>query len=82
MYTLAAITGQLRKDILAHLDYVPLILKQTPETIDAGKAYFPYICNILLYEKMSETYDKFELNDYYISLVSFKTRILYLSLNI
>jgi hypothetical protein len=53
MFTLAVIVGQLQKDIRIHLYYVPPILKQTPQTIDSAKAYFPYIYNIPLFEAMS-----------------------------
>jgi hypothetical protein len=52
-FTLAAITGQLRRNIRTHLHYIPAILSQTSQTADAGKAYFPYLYNIPLFEAMT-----------------------------
>lgn len=79
-------TGQLLSNIQAHLGYTPSILSRTPQTADGGKAYFPCLYNIPLFEAMTgkffkkymlikknflEAYEKFEMNVYYISIVSF-----------
>jgi hypothetical protein len=52
-FTLAAITGQILRDIRVHLFYVLPILKQTSQINDGGKAYYPYLYSIPIFEAMS-----------------------------
>jgi len=69
MFTLAAVTGQLLRDTRVHLSYIPNIVKKTPFTVDSGKAYFPYIYDVLVFEEMTEAYDQNGLYVYYMSLI-------------
>lgn len=57
MPTLAAIVGQMRSDLMPHLNMVDLLLKNTPATVDSGPAYFPLIADIHLMERMAVAYE-------------------------
>ena len=70
LFTLSAIVGQLQSDIGAHVLFVPHILRDTPQTEDAGGAYFPFIYSIAIFETMSQAYDCYDLNVHYVTLVS------------
>jgi hypothetical protein len=59
MPTLAAIVGQMRSDLMPHLNMVDLLLKNTPATVDSGPAYFPLIADIHLMERMAGRYNSF-----------------------
>lgn len=70
LIALAAITGQLLRNVKVHLLYISPILKQTPQASDGGKLYFPYIFNIPIFEAMSDSYERFEMYSYHLQLVS------------
>lgn len=62
--TLAAIIGQMRKDISSHLIQIESILADTWETCDAGVEYFRYIGDLNLMEFMSGTIFKGENGEF------------------
>ena len=55
--TLAAICGQMRKNIGPHLKMVDLLLRNTPATVDSGPAYFSLVADIHLMERMAAAYE-------------------------
>ncbi|KAI1709584.1 integrator complex subunit 8 [Ditylenchus destructor] len=69
MPTLAAMVGQLRTDIEPHLHQVEWLLKETPNTVDAGPAYFPLIADLNLLERMAAAYTRHNLTLYAQNLI-------------
>lgn len=67
--TLAAIIGQMRKNLAPHLLNVEAFLLDTPNTLDAGQAYFPLIADFSLMEFMAATYEKHGMQSYLHQLV-------------
>ncbi|KAH7728083.1 Integrator complex subunit 8 [Aphelenchoides avenae] len=67
--TLAVLIGQLRRNIAPHLLKVETFLLDTPNTFDAGHAYFPMISDFSLMEFMATIYEKHGMQTYLQQLV-------------
>jgi hypothetical protein len=58
--------GQLLRDIRVHVQYyIPSIIKQTTQINDGGKAYYPYIYSIPIFEAMSGNNYTFNVNNHF-----------------